>query len=68
MRSYLKYGYFFWVSEHNGKPVIVLTGARGQAMVPNHFNGSVVTAISIRYKYGDKRVLHIVLEASDSLD
>jgi len=58
LRGYQKYGYFFWVSEVDGKSVIVLTGRGGQVMVPNHYNNSVAVVISASdFKYKKKHLI-----------
>jgi CubicO group peptidase (beta-lactamase class C family) len=57
-RDYQKYGYFFWVSEVSGNPMIVLTGKGGQIMIPNHYNNSVAVVISASdFKYGKQHLI-----------
>jgi CubicO group peptidase (beta-lactamase class C family) len=63
-RETQRYGYFFWVSEIGGKPVMVLTGKGGQAMIPNHYNNSVVLVISASdFKYKNRSLLGDILPA-----
>lgn len=63
MRKYQKYGYFFWVSEVDGKQLIVLTGKFGQVMIPNHYNNSVAIVISSSsdFKYRNKDLITDVM-------
>lgn len=61
-RDSQRYGYFFWVSEIDGKSVAVLTGKGGQVMIPNHYNNSVVVVISAsNFKYKNKNLLTDIL-------
>ncbi len=56
--AYQKYGYYFWVQNILGKPMIVLSGARGMVMVINHYDNTIVTLISVSQDdmYGDRNV------------
>lgn len=67
LRKNQKYGYFFWVSKINNKPVIVLTGMGGQIMIPNHYNNSVSVVISAsNFKYGKYKIIEdIMLKVSE---
>ena len=66
LRKYLRYGYYFWISEISGKPVIVLTGKGGQIAVPNHYNNSVITLISVSkgFKYKGKKLIQEIVPAA----
>ena len=69
-RKYQKYGYYFWVSQISGKPVIVLTGKFGQFAVPNHYNNSVIALLSAtsNFKYKGKKIIQeIIPEATMQL-
>ena len=70
LRKYMKYGYYFWISEISGKPVIVLTGKWGQIAVPNHYNNSVIALLSAtsNFKYNGKKLIQeIIPEATIKL-
>ena len=69
-RKHQKYGYYFWVSQISGKPVIVLTGKFGQFAVPNHYNNSVIALLSAtsNFKYKGKKIIQeIIPEATMQL-
>ena len=70
LRKNLRYGYYFWISEISGKPVIVLTGKWGQIAVANHYNNSVITLLSVtnKFKYKGKKIIQeIIPEATMEL-
>ena len=66
LRKYQKYGYYFWISEISGKPVIVLTGKWGQIAVPNHYNNSVIALLSAtsNFKYKGKKIIQEIIPAA----
>ena len=66
LRKYQKYGYYFWISEISGKPVIVLTGKWGQIAVANHYNNSVIALLSVtnKFKYKGKKIIQEIIPAA----
>jgi CubicO group peptidase (beta-lactamase class C family) len=62
MRDYQRYGYLFWVSNISEKPMIVLTGNYGQALIANYHNNSVIVIFSAsNFNYGNTKIIQDVL-------
>jgi len=57
-RSYQKYGYYFWVHDILGKPMVTLSGKFGHAMIINHYDNTIVvlTSVSENDRYGNKHI------------